>query len=284
MRTILVPIDFSKSAKHAAKYAAMVAKQLNANITFLHIYAIPIVSEYNLPPGVEQYIHQNQLDAEVQLQQFVNEFVGYSKIPADRISQRIDYGFIAEKVVDISKKEKASLIIMGTKGISDAFDRWIGTIAQKVMNISDCPVWIIPEEAPIKFPQQFVYAADFKADELNTQHKIWNLIQLFDAKCNVLHINKNHETHDDAGLEMEVEPLKIGAGDKFLSIRNIKGKSIIEGLETFIKSSKPDVLILAHYDKPFLTKIFEPSVSKHFVQEAKLPILIISKNKNLFFD
>ena len=75
MKTILVPIDFSKSAKHAAKYAAMVAKQLNANITFLHIYAIPIVSEYNLPPGVEQYIHQNQLDAEVQLQEFINQFI-----------------------------------------------------------------------------------------------------------------------------------------------------------------------------------------------------------------
>lgn len=275
MKMLLVPIDFSKNAKHAAKYAALVAKQLDASITFLYVQNPPLVPEYNLPPGIEQYLAQNQQEAINNMETFVADFIEDSKLAPHKVLHKITTGFIAEKIVAIAQEIKANMIIMGTKGVSDAFDRWIGTAAQKVMNMAECPVWIIPQNANIHFPKKFIYASDFENDETTTKHKINNIIQLFDATCELVHITENPNTFAKSKMEAIVE--QLAENNKF-SIRTLNGNNVAEALNSYIKIYSPDVLVLAHYTKTFLEKIFEPSITKYFVQEAKLPLLVVNKN------
>jgi len=64
---------------------------------------------------------------------------------------------------------------------------------------------------------------------------------------------------------------------KDVDFKNVHRANIIEGLETYMKTHKPDVLALAIYEKSFFEKIFNDSVTKHFVQVGKLPILIFRK-------
>lgn len=272
---LLVPIDFSKNAKHAAKYAALVAKQLDASITFLYVQNPPIVPEYNLPPGIEQYLAQNQQDAINNMETFIADFTKDSKLHAHKILHKIVFGFIAEKIVSIAEEINANMIIMGTKGASDAFDRWIGTAAQKVMEMAQCPLWIIPQNANIHFPKKFIYASDFENDETTTKHKINNIIQIFDATCELVHINENPNTFAKNKMEAIVE--QLAENNKF-SIRTVVGKNVEEALNSYIKIYTPDVLVLGHYSKTFLEKLFEPSLTKYFVQEAKLPLLVVNKN------
>jgi nucleotide-binding universal stress UspA family protein len=60
---ILFPTDFSKTATHASQYASVLAKQMNAEIVFLHIFSVPLISEYNLPHEIENFIMQNRIEA-----------------------------------------------------------------------------------------------------------------------------------------------------------------------------------------------------------------------------
>jgi nucleotide-binding universal stress UspA family protein len=283
MKTILVPIDFSKNAKHAADYALMVAKQTNAKLCFLYVNAPPLVPEYNLPAGMEQYLAQNQLEAIENMSQFVTDFTKKSKLPADRIDHKIEYGFTAEKIVNVAETIGASLIVMGTKGVSDAFDQWIGTVAQKVMKISNCPVWIIPDKISVHYPKKFIYAADFEKDELSTKHKIYNFVKLFDAECKIVHLVEKADDFENPQILVLQEKLEEDGKNKDTKTTYINETNIVDGLDSFIKANKPDVLVLAHYEKSFLTKIFEKSVTKYFVQKANLPILIVHKDDNLFF-
>ena len=62
-----------------------------------------------------------------------------------------------------------------------------------------------------------------------------------------------------------------------VSVKNIDRADIIEGLESYIKIHKPDVLALSLHEKSFFGKLFDTSVAKHFVQEAKIPMLIFRK-------
>ena len=43
MKKILVPTDFSKASEHAAKYAFGLAKDLWADIHFIHVYQPPLL-------------------------------------------------------------------------------------------------------------------------------------------------------------------------------------------------------------------------------------------------
>ena len=64
---------------------------------------------------------------------------------------------------------------------------------------------------------------------------------------------------------------------KNVFVRTIKRDDVVEGLEAYIQNYKPDVLALAVHVKSFLSRIFEQSVTNHFVYHADLPMLIFRK-------
>lgn len=148
MKTILFPTDFSKNAYHASLYAGMLAKLYNSNLVFLHVHHIPMFPESNDPADVSNTIATNEKMAKEQLEAFVMKFSDEQDILIERISQRVEYGFINTKIVETANAIKADAIVMGTKGATDLIDKWIGTNAQKVMNEADCPVFTIPKNVP----------------------------------------------------------------------------------------------------------------------------------------
>ena len=273
MKTILLPTDFSINAIHASEYAGMVAKRMNASVVLLNVYTIPTISEYQLPNEIENFINQNKNRAQANLEAFTETFLKNTGLLPKKVSMRVEYGHISDKIVDTARAMQANLIVMGTKGASDLLDRWLGTNAQKVMKHSDCPVWIIPQKALINYPQNFLYAADFQKDELLATHKVKELADIFGAKCNVVHIHDYFEVN----VGHWIEAIAHEIGDVFekdtVSVKTFPRANIIEGLENYIRTHKPNVLALAIHEKSFFDRIFDTSVTNHFVQEAHLPIL-----------
>ena len=99
MKKILFPTDFSDNARHALKYAALLANKLNANMVLLNIYSIPMVSEYLLPQDIERFLEENKDIAIAKIEAFKKEFMAEANLPTERISTKVEYGFIAEKIV-----------------------------------------------------------------------------------------------------------------------------------------------------------------------------------------
>lgn len=277
MKTILFPTDFSSNAVHASGYAGMVANCMNANVVLLNVYTIPTISEYQLPNDIENFIMENKRTAQVNLEEFTKEFLKNTGLQPESVSTRVEYGFIADKIVDISNEIQADIIIMGTKGATNFLDKWLGTNAQKVMKKSECPVWIIPESAPILYPKHILYAADFQEDELLVTHKILEIAEPFGAKCNVVHIHDYFEMNVGHRIEATVHQLNTEFEEQALSVKNLNRAEVVEGLKTYIHTQKPDVLALAIHDKSIFSQIFDTSVSNYFVQKSDLPILTFRK-------
>ena len=277
MKTILFPTDFSGNAIHASEYAGMIAKRMNADVVLLNVYTIPTISEYQLPNDIENFINLNKTEAQANLEEFKKVFLKSTGLQPDRVSTRVEYGYVADKIVDTAKGIQADLIVMGTKGATDFLDRWLGTNAQKVMKHSNCPVWIIPQKALIHYPQNFLYAADFQEDELLATHKVKEMAEHFGAKCKVVHIHDYFEANIGHRIEATAHQIGDVFDEDIVSVKTLHRANIIEGLETYIRTHKPDVLALAIHEKSFFDAIFDTSITKHFVQEAHLPILTFRK-------
>lgn len=277
MKTILFPTDFSSNALHASQYAGMIAKRMNATVVLLNVYSIPTISEYQLPNEIENFINLNKSLAADNLREFTVKFIEKTGLSEDRVKQRIEYGYIADKILDTAHEIEADMIVMGTQGASNILDKWLGTNAGNVMKTAECPVWIVPKYAVIEYPQKILYAADFQEDELLATNKIMTIAKLFGAVCHVVHINDYFEMNVAHHLENTVHQLKNEFDKEQVTVTNLRRANIIEGLETYIKTHKPDVLALAVHEKSFLSKIFDTSITEHFVEEANLPILTFRK-------
>jgi nucleotide-binding universal stress UspA family protein len=277
MKTILFPTDFSKNAIHASEYAGMLAKKLDAKVILFHAFSIPMVpanhTSYNVRFAIDSY--RTSLSSD--LEKFANKFIKETGLAKENVLSKIEYGFPADKILEVAKQNDVDMIVMGTKGVSNFLDKWLGTNSQKVMQDAHCPVWIIPNKAKIEYPEKVMYAADFQEDEVIATKKILELIKPLGANCNVVHVNDFFELYTGAGVREMVNYLNDEFETENVTFQNINSEGIITGLEAHIKKHKPSLLALALHNKPFLSKLFETSVTKHFVQEGKLPMLIFKK-------
>jgi nucleotide-binding universal stress UspA family protein len=278
MKTILFPTDFSENSLHASEYAGMLADKFDADVVLLNIYSVPTITEYQVPYNIDDFTVEMRAISEKNLSDFITKFIETTGLNRDRISHKIEYGFVGDVIHETAKNLGIDMIVMGTKGASNVLDKWIGTNAQTVMKQADCPVWIIPEKAKVNYPQKFLYAADLVDDEIMATQTLLEFVKPFEANCKIVHIDDNFTINPIQEVETKISELKEEfKDDDNVFVRNIKRDDVVEGLETYIQSYKPDVLALAVHDKSFLSKIFEQSVTNHFVYHAELPMLIFQK-------
>lgn len=278
MKTILFPTDFSENAIHASEYAGLLASKYDANVVILNCYSAPIMEEYQPLYNINDFTIEMKNLAEKRMNDFKEEFIKISGLDKSRVSQKVDYGSVADVICEMAESINADMIVMGTKGASNTIEKWIGTIAQAVMKQAMCAVWIIPKKAKLNYPQKFLYAADLQEDEIGASQKLMEFVKPFEANCKIIHINDKFELNVGHKVEVTINELKEEfKDDDNVFVRNIKRDDIVEGLETYIQTYKPDVLVLTLHDKSFFSEIFEQSITNHFVYHADFPILIFRK-------
>ena len=278
MTTILFPTDFSKNAVHASLYAGMIARGMNAHLILLNVYSIPMATEYQIPYDVDEFLKISKEASEEKLQEFARELIEGTGISCNKITQITNYGQTSDSIVKIAQSEGVDFIMMGTKGVSNMLDKWLGTNAQNVLEAAECPVWVIPENSPLDYPKMFMYAADFREDDDLAILKVLEIARPLGATCKVIHIHDYYELISNRTVREIVTELNHEfVEDDDVSIKNINRQEVYEGLKTYVKTHKPDVLALAVYYKSFLSKIFDRSITEHFVQEGNIPLLTFRK-------
>ena len=223
---------------------------------------------------------QLQKNASQNLEIFSEKVFLSTELPEVQIENLLEYGFVTECIVEVSTRLNVDMIVMGTKGVSNVFDKWMGSNAENVIKSAECPVWIVPINSQLTVPQVFIYAADFQEDEVSATKTLLEFSVPLGASCKVIHIQdyfdnevklKSAETMADLSKEFE--------GNN-ITFKDLNRKEIVEGIETYTKNHKPDVLALAVYEKTIFSNLFNSSITKHFVEETKIPMLIFKKEKS----
>lgn len=144
---VLCPIDFSDASAKALAYAAAVAHWHHGHLTLLHVaptYDMVNVQSGGLgdPVHVVRPPSRDEIEGELRL---LAERAGAD---VDRLTVATVEGSAAAAIVDEALTRKASLVVMGTHG-RGGFDRLLlGSVAEKVLRKSPCPVLTVPPHAP----------------------------------------------------------------------------------------------------------------------------------------
>ncbi len=133
---ILVPIDGSKAAQKAAKYAVDLAKQTGAKVTLLsvidHRFIISLSVSTSASPthvreSVEDYLKQSAQAA-------TDAIVKLCKQNHLQYKTVIRKGHPVEEIVSEAKRSKADLIVMGSHGKSALKAAVLGSVTYGVMH------------------------------------------------------------------------------------------------------------------------------------------------------
>jgi nucleotide-binding universal stress UspA family protein len=162
-QNILVATDGSDNAKRATEVGAKLSSACGARLSIVHVAPTylalgDIEQTKGLPQEVRDEIKKIRdamggieisAFAPVPAPQSAIEFLGNAVLDrADNvarengmtnISRVLAYGNAAEQIVAEAEKEKADLIVIGTRGLSDLSGLVMGSVSHKVIQLAKCP-------------------------------------------------------------------------------------------------------------------------------------------------
>lgn len=134
---ILLAVDGSEQATHAARLAGELARSLAADLTIVTVFdPVPnFLGETNL----QSFVTDQRIRSENVLHEALNE-VG--EVTAKLITEILE-GPAAEAVLKVAEVRSNDLIIMGTRGLSRLAGALLGSQSQKVISNANCPVLLV---------------------------------------------------------------------------------------------------------------------------------------------
>ena len=148
-KRILVPVDFSPCSRLALEHAAVLANRLDASIDLFHVWQPPpvvapeaMIGTGSNNPGLVQIAKQ-------QAEATMGDFAKRARESGARIeSARVEPGDPARTIVDEAERGNYDLIAMGTHGRTGLAHLLLGSVAEKVVRRSACPVMTVREPKP----------------------------------------------------------------------------------------------------------------------------------------
>jgi universal stress protein A len=138
---ILVPIDFSEYTPDILKYATEIAQRFGATIHLIHVIPnMDYFTPYESFMAAENMVAvQKGIESEVQ-RDLEETAKSISDIPVVK-AVRMGVSFV--EIVDYVRTEGIDLVIMATHGRGGLEHIIIGSVAEKVVRKSPCPVLTI---------------------------------------------------------------------------------------------------------------------------------------------
>ena len=144
-KLIVAPIDFSDPARQAVDTAADMASRFGAALLLIHVVpALP-----RLPGSVSMF---KEAEYERWLHEGAVKTIGdlSAKYEKAGIPVRTEVGTandVGMEILRIAQKQKADLIVIATHGVSGWHTVLFGSVAEKVIRLSEIPVLLLKRPA-----------------------------------------------------------------------------------------------------------------------------------------
>jgi nucleotide-binding universal stress UspA family protein len=133
---ILVAVDGSESAKKAFENAIYLAQKCNSKLDVIHVVTCELGGD---SATIYELLDEAKIKAKKMLEEYKIE-ASKNNIPLDIM---ITQGDAAKIIIELSKKSKYDLIIMGTRGRSAFEELLLGSVSLKVTHHAICPVMVV---------------------------------------------------------------------------------------------------------------------------------------------
>jgi len=203
---IIVPTDFSATSLNALKVAKTIAKKTNGEIILLHVIEVPSASISSTGETIGDmmaHVYIVELYAKVGLQlQTLKD-----KNNDVNITLLRKVGDPYKGIRKLIRELHADFVVIGEKGISDIDDLFIGSLTDKIVRTSECPVITVNQSNESQSIKNILYATDLKEEHPKLVAIIKQLQKLFDAKLHIVKINTNDDFTNDIDTKMKMRQL-----------------------------------------------------------------------------
>ena len=138
IQKILFPIDFAEKYETMLPWVTTFVKKFDATLYLLFVTQdLSDFSTFHVPhANIKQFQEEAVKLAKEKMSKVGKEFI--KSFP--KLETRVMTGPVADRILELARKEKIDLIVMGTKGRKGLEYTIFGSVCRKVVREAPCPV------------------------------------------------------------------------------------------------------------------------------------------------
>lgn len=267
---IIIPTDFSVQAEYAFLMVKKLAEKVNIEVEFVHVLNLPDTVSISENGSIQTCGEIDVKYVETQKNIALQKLEHLKTLYGQEIRTRILAGKTTDSIIEHAEKNKADLIVMGTKGAWGLKEKLSGSQTQMIARKSHVPLLSLMCDRSDLVIKNVLLVHNFnevKNQDLSLLHK---LIRAFSTQVHFLHI---------ASGNSEQEKNKIREGMKqFAAVNNIQGyeahiiqdKDVENGVIHFNQMHDMDIICIGTHGRG---SIFHSSATEKLINHMFKPII-----------
>jgi nucleotide-binding universal stress UspA family protein len=138
LRRILVPTDFSESARNALRYGASFAREYKAELLVLHVVESAAIGYANdlFPVPMADVFREVTTYARNELQALVTE----ERAKGIQVEELVVQGRPSAEIIRVAREREVDMIVLGAHGKGVLDQALFGSTTERVVRKAPCPV------------------------------------------------------------------------------------------------------------------------------------------------
>lgn len=283
MKPILVPVDFTKTAKGAARYALHMAEHLKANLILCNAIYVPLevpTAEFGSWPSYDlQTLKEESLKGLESIEQQMSDKLDNFSTAGTfqpNISCVAEPGGVAEVITKVAAEEKVSMLIMGMTAAAPATRLIFGSISRRMIDKSRHPLILVPEDYSFKGIKKIGFATSLADDDIEVIHAIASFARYFGADLLIAHVSEGKELDVKHQKKMNLFLQEVTSKINYNKIyfRHIEKEDVDKGLDWLSEHGLIDLFVMVHHKKGMLENLFSSHTHMR-VNHLNVPLLIM---------
>jgi len=282
MKRILVPTDFTEQSENALKFAYQIAKKIKGEIELLHVLdasegdpysgmnSIHLSGEMSGGEGIDRIYFAKLLEKTTERFEAIKARPEFSNV---KIFHKMQTGTPYKNISKETENGKVDLIVMGTSGVNDWEEAFVGSNAERVVRNAKCPVFTIQNEVSVDNIKNIAYASDFKFNHEHLVDLVKEIGDMLKAKIHLVKVNTPADFKNDKSnygiLKSFAEENKFSNYE--LHVYNHEEEE--DGIICFSESFGIDMIVMATEGRTGFSRLLEGSIAEDVINFSKIPVL-----------
>lgn len=278
MKKILVPCDFSVTAKEAYTFALNLAGIADAEIVVLNVIDFPIM--YEAPYAQVAYVDPNVIEKIEKEARKNYESMKAGHARKEKVKLQLVHGAVTTGILNAIEEWDVDLVVMGTNGSTKGLEEYfIGSNTEKIVRFSPVPVFAIRRAVSVDRIQNIVVPTDLALNQTNLIAHIKELQVWFNARLHILLVNtpSNLKKTSDRMAELTDFAKKYDLVNYTLNLRDDFSEDV--AIIEFSKEIKADMIAMGTHGRRGLSHLFMGSIAEDVVNHGSCPIWTFSTRK-----
>lgn len=282
MKTIIVFVDHSRQSEHAARYAVNLAKKINANIVLsdairarsaelaLHGAGPYDDLEDSEPAESSRLLNfctllENELEQKTLPGKFSPAI--YCQSAGMPLGDAIDH---FEETLDVAFIVLGINLYYGTSSII------AGGACGKLLAHSKCPVILVPEDAPIRYPEKYAFVADINNQNVSTLMKVAEIAAYSAAELMLVNINNGRPLDEDqeGALRLIIRETINQVDYGRIYYRHLPNEVLKSDVEWLMQDNKFEMLAVVYHKHNIISPLLEFNYDSKMLGNINFPLLI----------